>query len=96
MQEKEDLKILSGWSYIEGLEILKQIGDAHFISEEYLSKKEIKQFRMDVLPLIKEGMIYRRWDYLDEKFHYHLNSFGEEVYENLKPSNKQRQSNSEQ
>ena len=92
---KEDDEILSGWSYVESLELLKQIGDAHFISEEHLSKEEIKKIRTEVPVLVKEGMIYRRWDCLEEKFHYHLNSFGEEVYESLKPACKKSQSDSE-
>jgi hypothetical protein len=85
---REEDSILSGWSYIKGLELLKQIGDACFISEEYLSNEEIRKIRKEIPVLVKEGLVYRRWDSFEERFHYHLNSFGEEVYESLKPSNK--------
>ena len=83
---KEDDEILSGWSYVNGLELLKQIGDARFISEEHFSKEEVRKIRKEIPVLVREGMVCRRWDYREEKFHYSLNSFGEEVYESLKPT----------
>jgi hypothetical protein len=86
---KEGDVILSGWSYVNGLELLKQIGDAHFISEEHFSKEEVRKIRAEIPVLVREGVVCRRFDPIQEKFHYSLNSFGEEVYESLKPARKE-------